>query len=393
MVEAPLTHIKVLDLSVVRAGPTCVRQLSEFGADVVQVSRPGGAGGDQAIASSDQQNLHRNKRSVVIDLQKPAGLEVFYRLVKQADVVVENFRPDVKHRLKIDYESLREINPRLVYGSISGFGQDGPYGYRGGFDQIIQGMGGLMSVTGPPGGGPWRVGIAISDLCAGIFLAQGILIALIAREKTGKGQWVTTSLLEAMIAMLDFQATRWLIDGVVPEQAGNDHPTAFPMGVFATADGLINLAATGQEMWGAFLKTIDGEEIGRDPRFSEPRERRLHREELREACESKLEERTSEEWIEALNEAGVPAGPILSIDEVFSDPQVQHLNMTAAVEHPVHGRLNLVRSPVNLSETPGSVRTAAPLAGADTVSVLRENGFGDGEIEALIESGAVEARR
>ena len=387
----PLSHVKVLDLTQARAGPTAVRQLADMGAGVVQVQRPLPAA-ERERMDSDRQNLHRNKRSIVLDLQREEGRDVFYRLVPQFDVLVENFRPDVKHRLGIEYETLAALHPGLIYGSISGFGQDGPYGYRGGVDQIAQGLGGLMSVTGPPGSGPWRVGIPISDLCAGMFLAQGILVALIERERSGKGQWVTTSLLEAMIAMLDFQATRWTIDRVVPPQAGNDHPTLFPMGVFRTADGYINIAASGGRLWERFLDAIDGRAIAEDPRFADARSRNAHRDELRAACEERLRARTSAEWVEALNAVGVPAGPVLSIDQVFADPQVQHLDMTRTVQHPLHGPLEIVRSPLNLSRTPPSVRTAAPVAGADTEAVLAEHGFSAEEIRVLLDAGVAGPR-
>jgi crotonobetainyl-CoA:carnitine CoA-transferase CaiB-like acyl-CoA transferase len=388
----PLSHVKVLDLTVARAGPTAVRQLADLGADVVQVMRPGSEAGAAERVNSDRENLHRNKRSAIIDLQRDEGREVFYRLVPRFDVVVENFRPDVKHRLRIDYDTLSGLHPGLIYASISGFGQDGPYGSRGGLDQVAQGLGGLMSVTGPPGGGPWRVGIPISDLCAGIFLAQGILAALLDRERTGRGRWVHTSLLEAMIAMLDFQATRWLIDGEVPPQAGNDHPTSFPMGVFATKDGHINIGASGGRLYDRFMEAIGGQEIAADPRFADLRSRNAHREELRAACEAKLRERTTAEWVEVLNAAGVPSGPVLSIDQTFADPQVQHLDMARTVQHPIHGELRIVRSPVNLSRTPASVRRAAPLPGADTAAVLLEHSFTEPEVATLVEAGIVGAR-
>jgi len=389
MTTGPLSHIKVLDLTQARAGPTAVRQLADMGADVVQVTRPRGSDVLAGSGNSDYENLHRNKRSIIIDLQRPEGREVFYRLVPQFDVVTENFRPDVKHRLKVDYETLAAINPRLIYGSNSGFGQDGPYGHRPGVDQIAQGMGGLMSITGPPGGGPWRVGIAITDTCAGMFLAQGILVALLERERSGKGQWVHTSLLETMIAMLDFQATRWLIDGVVPKQAGNDHPSGATTGLFATKDGQINVAATGDHMWTRLIEAIDGQDIAADPRFVDNAQRRAHKAEVHAAIEAKLKSRTSAEWIELLNEAGLPCGPVLSIDQTFADPQVQHLDMVREVHHPVYGDLNIVRSPVNLARTPASVRTAAPVPGADTEAILAEHGFAAAEIATLIEIRAV----
>jgi crotonobetainyl-CoA:carnitine CoA-transferase CaiB-like acyl-CoA transferase len=388
MVDGPLDHIRVLDLTLARAGPTCVRQLADMGAQVVQIARPGSEA-EGSLLNSDRENLHRNKRSIIIDLQREEGRETFYRLARQSDVVVENFRPDVKHRLKIDYETLEKINPRIIYASNSGFGQDGPYGSRGGVDQIAQGMGGLMSITGPPGGGPWRVGIPISDLAAGMFLAQGVLVALIAREKTGRGQWVHTSLLEAMIAMLDFQATRWLIDGEVPPQAGNDHPTNFPMGVFETADGEINIAGFAGRVYVSFMNAIGLGELAEDPRFKTAIGRRQNREELRALCLTKLREKTSAEWLEIFNEAGVPAGPIYTIDQVFADPQVEHLNMVRTVAHPAFGDLDIVRSPINMTETPPSVRKASPLPGADTVEILGDYGFSTVEIETLLASGAV----
>jgi crotonobetainyl-CoA:carnitine CoA-transferase CaiB-like acyl-CoA transferase len=386
--QGPLSHVKVLDLCLARAGPTCVRQLADMGADVIQVVRPGDASFDARFPNSDRENLHRNKRSVALDLQKEAGRAVFLKMAKDADVVVENWRPDVKHRLGVDYETLRQINPRLIYASISGFGQDGPYASRPGVDQIAQGLGGLMSVTGQPGTGPWRVGIPISDLSAGIFLAQGVLVALIERERSGEGQWVHTSLVEAMIAMLDFQATRWLIDNEVPPQAGNDHPTMFPMGVFPTADGMINIAASSGRMWYSFLEAIEAPELAEDERFKDPRSRARHRPELRELCEEKLRKRPSAEWIERLNAVGVPCGPILSVDQTFADQQVEHLQMAGRVRSR-HGELRLVRSPLNMSRTPPSLRRSAPVAGQDTVAVLREYGYSDDELRASRRAGAV----
>jgi crotonobetainyl-CoA:carnitine CoA-transferase CaiB-like acyl-CoA transferase len=385
----PLAHIRVLDLSHHRAGPTCVRVLADFGADVVQVIRPDEERSDANYPNFDGENLHRNKRSIAINLQNEAGRNAFYRLVRDADVVVENFRADVKHRLKIDYETLSSINPRIVYGSISGFGQDGPYAARPGVDQIAQGLGGLMSVTGPPGSGPWRVGIAISDLCAGMFLAHGIMAALVERERSGRGQWVHTSLLEAMIAMLDFQATRWLIGREVPPQAGNDHPTGFPTGVFPASDGVINVGATGDRMFVDFLRVVGALELADDPRFSTSPGRASHRAELRAEVEDRMRQFTSAELIEKLNAAGIPAGPILTIDKVFADPQVEHLHMAQSVDSERFGPLRVVRSPVNLSRTPASLRSAAPTPGGDTREVLEEFGFSASDIAALEQSHAI----
>jgi formyl-CoA transferase len=377
-----------VDVTAARAGPSCVRILADLGAQVIQVTRPGEGGVDSGLTDPDRENLHRNKRSVMLDLQKPQGHEVFMRLIENADVLVENFRPDVKYRLKIDYDTLSAVNPRLVYGSISGFGQDGPYGPRPGVDQIAQGMGGLMSITGPPGSGPWRVGIAVCDLAAGMFLAHGIMAALLERERSGRGQWVQTSLLEACIALLDFQAARWLIDGEVAGQAGNEHPTVYPTGVFPTRDGAINIAATGDRAFTNFVNAIGLPELTSDERFKDRRARAKNRPALREICEARTQAFGSEELIGKLNEAGVPAGPILKIDEVFANPQVQHLQMAAGVEGR-RGNLSLVRSAFNLSRTPPSVRTAAPVPGQHTREVLAELGLKERDVEALVTAGVI----
>jgi crotonobetainyl-CoA:carnitine CoA-transferase CaiB-like acyl-CoA transferase len=390
--RGPLDGLRVIDVTAHRAGPTCVRVLADLGAAVIQVARPvTQAATDPMFPNFDMENLHRNKRSIAIDLQHPDGRELFLRLVKDADVLIENYRPGVKHRLGIDYETLSAVNPRLVYGSISGFGQDGPYANRPGVDQIAQGLGGLMSVTGPPGSGPWRVGVPISDLCSGLYLAHAVLAALYERERSGRGQWVQTSLLEAMIAMLDFQATRWLIGGEVPPQAGNDHPTVFPMGVFDTADGQINIAAGGGRMWIDFLKVLGLESLAADERFRESRSRNRHRQELRDACQEALLKQPSQHWIEALNAAGVPCGPILSIDQVFDDPQVQHLAMAQPVESPHYGDLTLVRPPMRLSRTPSALRQAAPRAGEHSFDILMEHGLSEDEARSLIDRGIVGA--
>jgi crotonobetainyl-CoA:carnitine CoA-transferase CaiB-like acyl-CoA transferase len=390
----PLAHIRVLDLCHARAGPTCVRVLADLGAQVVQVVRPSEAGGvDASFPNFDRENLHRNKRSIAIDLQTEAGRAVFYQLVKDADVVVENFRAEVKYRLKVDYETLRAINPRIVMGSISGFGQDGPYGKRPGVDQIAQGLGGLMSVTGPPGGGPWRVGIPIADLTSGMYLAHGVMAALIERERSGEGQWVHTSLLEAMIAMLDFQATRWLIGGEVPPQAGNDHPTGFPTGVFPAKDGVVNIGSGGERMFKDFLAVVGRPELADDPRFATGKARATHREELRELVEENMRQMTVAELIERLNEVGVPCGPILTIDQTFADPQVQHLQMAQTVESPTYGPLRIVRPPMRLSRTSSSIRSAAPVPGGDTEAVLREFGYSPEEIAGLARDGVIGVKR
>jgi formyl-CoA transferase len=352
-----------------------------MGADVVRVSHPRRAD----LGGSDAHNLHRGKRSLLLDLKAERGREVFLRLARWADVLVENFRPDVKHRLRIDPDTLHAINERLVYASISGFGQDGPYGNRAGVDQITQGMSGLMSVTGPPDSGPWRTGIAISDTAAGTLLAQGVLAALLQRERTGRGQWVHTSLLEAMVNFMDFQATRWLIDGVVPPQAGNDHPTIFPMGTFRTADGWLNIAPALN--WEGFVRAIEATELLADPRFASVAERYRHREALRSAIDGALGRRSTAEWVEIINAAGIPCGPVLALDEVFADPQVRHLNLAQTVEHATDGPVTLLRLPINFSESPSRIRGAAPVLGAHTREVLAEQGYDADDVAALIESG------
>ena len=386
-----LTRFTVLDLTRVRAGPTCARQLADWGANVIKIEAP--ADGEEPMGGpregSDFQNLHRNKRSMTLDLKSPAGLAAFKRLAKQADVLIENFRPNVKKRLGIDYRTLSRINPRLVYASISGFGQDGPYADRPGFDQIAQGMGGLMSITGLPGQGPVRVGIPVADLCAGLFAALGILVALLEREKSGKGQAVETSLLQAQIFMLDFQASRFLVDGEVARQAGNNHPTTVPTGVFKTRDGLVNIATTGGKMWERFCVTLGAEALTKNPDYRTARARSKNRDALNAEIESYLQGRTSAEWIEHFNKAGVPCGPIYSIDQVFADPQVRHLGIAQSVAGKGKRALRLVGQPVSLSRTPSRLKAPPPQLGQHTDAVLKEFGFSAREIAALHKAKAV----
>ena len=386
----PLARFKVIDLTRVRAGPTAVRQLADWGADVIKIESPegdAGLGGERH--GPDFQNLHRNKRSLTLNLKSPDGVAIMKRLVAKADVVVENYRPDVKFRLGVDYESLKAINPRIVYASISGFGQDGPYIDRPGFDQIAQGMGGLMSITGEPGRGPMRVGIPVADLTAGIFAAMGILIALLEREQSGEGQWVTSSLLGAQISMLDFQAARWTIGKEVPGQAGNNHPTSIPTGVFATADGYINIAAAGDDIYRRLCKALGAEHLFSDPMYLTGRARSQNRDSLNEAIGALTVAKTSADWIEALNKAGVPSGPIYKMNEVFADPQVKHLGMTRVVPHPVLGDVEVIGQPIELSRTPWSIRSATPEAGEHTDAVLTELGYSAEEIARLHEGKVV----
>ena len=379
-----LSRFKVLDLTRVRAGPTCVRQLADWGAQVIKIEMPGegdNLGGPRQ--GPDFQNLHRNKRSMTLDLKQAEGAALFREMVKSADVVVENYRPDVKFRLGIDYETLKPLNPRLVYGSISGFGQDGPYRERPGVDQIAQGMGGLMSITGLPGQGPVRVGVPIADLGAGIFCAMGILVALLEREVSGEGQWVQSSLLEAQIALLDFQAARWLMAKEVPGQAGNDHPTAIPTGVFPTTDGHINIAASGDHIYKRFCAALDAPQLVADPSYATDAARSANRAALNAEIAAITRGRSSAAWIALLNEAGVPCGPINRMDEVFADPQVRHLGMAAPLRHEALGDTHVVNQAVRLSRTPSRMRAATPGKGEHTDEVLREFGYDDAAIAGL----------
>jgi len=392
----PLADLRVIDLTVARAGPTCVRQLADWGADVVRVERPDRSDTPGPVGEhrhgSDYQNVHRNKRSLGLDLKAPGAGEVLMRLVDGADVLVENMRPPVKARLGFDWETVHARNPRLVYGSISGFGQDGPYAERGGVDQIAQGMGGLMSVTGLPGSEPTRVGIPVSDLSAGLYLAVGILVALHDRERTGVGRWVQTSLVESMVAMMDFQAARWTVDGEVPTSEGNHHPTLVPMGCFASADGYVNIAGPSGRLLRSFCEAIGLPDLPEDPRFSSTGRRSRHRAELNALVAERLRTRTTAEWVEVLAEAGVPCGPVYRMDEVFADPQIEHLAMATPVEHPALGRLDLVRNAVRMTGTGPTVRSASPDAGDDTDSVLAELGYDPAEIDQLRADGTVGGR-
>jgi formyl-CoA transferase len=388
-----LSRFVVLDLSRVRSGPTAVRQLADWGANVIKIETPPALEGPDPPAGPrhgpDFQNLHRNKRSLTLNLKAPEGRTILKRLVEKADVLVENFRPDVKHRLGIDYESLSAINPRLVYASISGFGQDGPYKDRPGFDQVAQGMGGLMSITGQPGHGPMRVGIPLADLSAGIYCSFGILVALLAREETGRGQWVQTSLLQAQVAMLDFQATRWLMNREIPQQAGNDHPLYMPTGVFETADGYLNIAATGTVMWERFCRAIDAEEMIAHPDYVSGSLRSKNRAALTADINKRLRTADTKTWIERFNEAGVPSGPINTIDQVFADPQIKHLGMARAVTSPALGEIELVAQPVTLSDTPSSLRVAAPESGEQTDEILQEYGYAPDDIAQFRRGGVI----
>jgi crotonobetainyl-CoA:carnitine CoA-transferase CaiB-like acyl-CoA transferase len=381
----PLSHLRVLDFTQVRAGPTCTKILADFGAEVIRIERPGEP--DRAREPFDAVDLQRGKKSIVLDLGRPAGLEVVHRLAGLADVVVENFRPGVKHRLGIDYERLSPLNPRLIYASISGFGQSGPYADRPGYDQIVQGMSGLMSLTGTEATGPLRIGIPIGDLLAGYFAAMGILVALAERERSGRGQWLDTSLLAALTGSLSFQAGKFLNTGKVPPPVGNHHPLTSPMGVYRTADGHLNLAVGSEVMWRRFADAVDRPELAEDPRFATNQLRIDNRPALNGVIEEVLAGAPTTAWVERLNAAGVACGPIYNVGQIFADAQIQQARLVEEVQHPVHGPVRVLGMPVVLHRTPAKVTAPSPLPGQHTRDVLRLAGCDAAAIERLLADG------
>ncbi|MBI4768207.1 MAG: CoA transferase [Deltaproteobacteria bacterium] len=392
----PLSRFRVIDLTAARAGPTAVRVLADWGAKVIKIEPPLTRGSNPKSVETrrhdpDFQNLHRNKRSLTLDLKSEKGKMIFFKLCEKTDVIVENFRSEVKYRLGIDYGAVKEINPRIVYGSISGFGQDGPYGKRPGVDQIVQGMSGLMSITGEPGRGPMRVGIAISDSSAGILLANGILIALLDREVTGQGRWVHTSLLESMINMMDFQAARWTVARHVPPQVGNDHPTMSPMGVFNAADGQVNIAASSPKMFRNFCVALSASHLLENPNYSNNYQRALHRQELNREINEITEKIPMEVLVEKLNGAGCPCGPIYRIDQAFADPQVPHLEVSKPIDPAGLGPIGLIRTPINMPDIPGAseIRQPAPELGQHSDEVLAGLGYDEAEISGFREAGII----
>lgn len=391
----PLSGFRVLDLTIARAGPAAVRLLADWGAEVIRVEPPalkdrGSVTGRRRGA--DEQNLHRNKRSLCVDLKTPQGAEVLRRLIERSDVVAENFRSVVKDRLGLGYEQLKKINPRVILASISGFGQDGPYAGRPGVDQIVQGMSGLSSVTGAPGGGAVRTGIAISDTTAGMFLGQGILLALLHRERTGEGQWVHTSLIEGMLNKLDFQGARYTVSGDIPGQEGNAHPTQVPMSTFDASDGQVNICASTHHMWESFCQALDAQALHANPDYADLAGRVAHRRRLDAEVNATTRQFTVAELVAKLNPAGVPCGPVYNIGQAFEDPQVQHLRMTRPAQHPVLGQVQLIRSPINLSAFPHPehFHHAAPDPGEQTDELLAELGYGGEDIARMKREGSVE---
>jgi len=388
--SAALSRFRVIDLTQVRAGPTACRQLADWGADVIQVQMPDHMRGDDTLGGqdgSDYQYTHRNKRSITLNLKEPEGIAILKRLIASADVVVENFRPDVKFRLGIDYETLSKDHPGLIYASISGFGQSGPLSQRPGFDQIAQGMSGLMSVTGKAGDGPMRVGIPIADLCAGIFAAQGILVALLERDASGKGQWLHTSLLESMIYMMDFQNSRWLIDGDVPTQAGNYHPTSIPTGVYKAKDGYMNIAVFGSKIWERFCDILGAPEWVTDERYKDKQGRSINRDSINAEINRRLAAQDCAYWVERFNEGGVACGLINDVKGVFEEAQVQHLGIVKDVVSIHHGPQKMVGQPMQLTRTPSTVARSAPKRGEHSEEILKEIGLEAAELSNLKAKG------
>ncbi len=389
-----LKNLKVIDLSRVRAGPNCVRILTDFGADVIRVEPPVGIDPNEAMFAAnrvggDFQNINRNKRSMTLNLKKAGSLDILMKLVKEADIVVENWRPDVKNKLGLDYASLAAVNPRIILASISGYGQDGPYAKRPGFDQIMQGMGGLMSVTGHPESGPVRAGLAVADMSAGLYSALGILIAVIERETSGKGQWVQTSLLHSLVSMMDFQVARYLNEGDIPVQVGNDHPTSSPMGLFEASDGVFNLGASGEGNWARLCELLNKPDWFQDPEFVTETLRVKNRERLNLALADLFKVQSVEHWVDQLNDVGIPAGPVYTVPEMVNDPQVKHLNVITTLPNVYEKDMHYINQPMHLTRTPSKVVSPAPGWGEHTDEVLESLGYSASEIESLHQQGVV----
>lgn len=392
--SSALSRFRVLDLSRVRAGPTCARMLADFGADVIRIEPPPGVDPNDAMFAAkrkggDFENLNRNKRGLALNLKKPAGVEVLHRLVREADVVLENWRPDVKQRLGVDYETLAKINPRIILASISGYGQDGPYARRPGFDQVIQGMGGLMSITGFQDSGPVRAGIAVSDSSTGLYTALGVLTALLEREVSGKGQWVHASLLHAQIAMLDFQAARYLVDGDIPRQEGNDHPTSAPMGLFHCADGAVNIGVSGEGQWREFCEAIGRRDWLERAEFRLNADRVRNRKEINATVQALFSTQPVGHWVELLNRSNIPCGPVYTVPEMFEDEQVRHLGVAAPVVRADGTTIRVISQPVVLERTPATLQSSAPRIGEHSGEILREVGYSDEEIGQLEAEGVI----
>ena len=392
----PLAGVKVMDLTQIMAGPYCTMMLADMGADVLKIEKPNGGDDTRRMGppfiegeSAAFLGINRNKRSIVIDLRSDDGREIARRMARASDVLVQNFRPGALERMGLGYEQVREINPAIVYCTISGFGATGPYARRGGFDLVAQGMSGLMSVTGHPGGPPTKVGVPVTDLNAGSFAAIGILTAYINRLRTGRGQHVDTSLLEGGVAYTFWESAIYFATGQSPTPKGSAHQLNAPYQAFRTADGHINIGAANQATWERLCAAIGRDELLTDARFAEPRLRMDNLDALVATLQDTFAQRTSDEWLPALDAAGVPAGPIYDIEAVYADPQVQAREMRVETDHPIAGRVSGIGIPVKLSDTPGTVRRPAPTLGQHTNEALRELGYTTAEIATMKTDGVV----
>ncbi len=389
----PLDHLTVLDLSRVLSGPFCTMNLADMGARVIKVERPGKGDDTRSFGppfiegeSAYFLSINRNKQSVTLNLKHPRGAQLLWRLIEKADVLVENFRPGVLDRLGFSFEECAKRNPALIYCSISGFGHFGllEYSRKPGYDVVIQGLGGLQSLTGPEDGPPYKVGTSIADLIAGLYAVQGILLALIARSRTGRGQKVDVSMLDGQVSLLTYQAGIYFATGVVPSRMGNRHPTIAPYETCMVRDGYMNLAVGNDALWAAFCQAAGLPHLREDPRFETNGQRVVHRDVLFDELGPILKQHTLAEWIERLDAAGVPCGPVLTLDKVLAHPQVVARDMVVTQQHPVAGEIKTTGIPVRLSDTPGEVADAPPLLGQHTRSVLEDLlGLSPGELEKL----------
>ncbi|MDQ7840318.1 MAG: CoA transferase [bacterium] len=394
--KTPLEGLLVVDLTRALAGPYCTLMLGDFGARVIKIEVP--TGGDDtrgwgppfiAGESAYFLGINRNKESLTLDLKTPEGQQVLGRLIARADVLVENFRPGIMERLGFAYPAVRTLNPGLVYCSISGFGQDGPYRERTAYDLILQGMGGLMGITGEEGGPPVKVGVAVTDIAAGMFAAYGILAALRVRDRTGRGQLVDVSMLDGQVAWMTYQAGHYFATGENPKRLGSAHPSIVPYQAFRTRDGYVNVAVGSEAIWGRFVVAVGAPEMADDPRFRANPDRVAHRDVLIARLEELFAARATADWVAMLEEAGVPCGPIYLLSDLFSDPQVQHRAMVVEMDHPRAGRIRQTGVPVKLSATPGRIVSPPPVLGEHTAAILAELGYDAEAVEGMRRAGAI----
>jgi crotonobetainyl-CoA:carnitine CoA-transferase CaiB-like acyl-CoA transferase len=391
-----LDGIRIIDFSKALAGPYCTMLLADMGAEVIKVEMPGSGDdsrgwgppfieGEAAYFLS----VNRNKKSITLNLKDPKAKEIALKIIEKADIVLESNRPGVMTKLGLDYETVKKINPGIIYCSISGFGQTGPYSKRPGFDQVIQGYGGIMGLTGEKGGGPLKVGIAVTDIATGMFAATGILTALYHRERTGQGQHVDASMLDGQVSWLTYQAGRYLASGNVPQRIGSAHPLIVPYQDFEASDGFINIAAGNDNLWKKFCAATDLSDIADDPKFATNPKRVENRDEVVAIVSKKIKTKTMQEWLDILNDAGVPCGPIYTVDQIFKDPQVLAREMLVEVDHPKCGKIQVTGSPIKLSETPAEITTHPPMLGEHNSSILQEFGFSEEDITKLKEDKVI----